>query len=107
MTHLIERKYHAHFLTPKRMTVSLAKASLCRREAREMEKRECAEDDGKGKERREAPNFSLFPSSPTRFAFFDHRIYSINRSITFSPFSARVVRLFCNKTQTCNKARFL
>ena len=60
MTHLIERKYHAHFLTPKRMTVSLAKASLCRREAREMEKRECAEDDGKGKEIREAPTF---PSS--------------------------------------------
>ena len=33
-------------------------------------KRERAGHDGKGKERREAPAFSLFPSSPARFLIF-------------------------------------
>ena len=57
------------FLQPKRMTLSSANASLRRREK---EKREFAEDDGKGKERREVPAFSLFPSSPAPFLFFDY-----------------------------------
>ena len=33
-------------------------------------KRERAENDEKGKQRRDAPAFSLFPSSPTSFLFF-------------------------------------
>ena len=33
--------------------------------------------------------------------------YSRWALIKFSPFSARVTCLFCNKTQRCNKARFL
>ena len=37
-----------------------------------MEKRVCAEDDGKGKERREAPVFSLFLLSLAHFLFVDY-----------------------------------
>jgi len=35
-------------------------------------KRQRMGHDGKGKERREAPAFSLFPSSAARFVFFDY-----------------------------------
>ena len=35
-------------------------------------KRKCAGHNGKGKGRRKVPAFSLFPSSPSRFLFFDY-----------------------------------
>ena len=35
-------------------------------------KRKCAGHNGKGKGRRKAPAFSLFPSSPSRFLFIDY-----------------------------------
>ena len=50
-------------------TLSSAEASLWCREAGEREKKESAGHDGKGKERK---GFSLFPSSPARYLFFDY-----------------------------------
>ena len=60
------------------VALSSAEASLCCREAGDQEKdllergrrkRERAGHDGKGKERREATAFSLFPSFPRAFYF--------------------------------------
>ena len=64
-----------HFLTPKRMTLSSANASLRRREK---EKREFAEDDGKGKREERFPPFLSSHRPPRLFYFLITRIYSIN-----------------------------
>ena len=54
------------------LPLSPAEAALRCREVGGERKRERAGHDGKGKKRREAPAFSLFPSFHARFLFFDY-----------------------------------
>ena len=59
---------NAIVLAGKEMVLSSAEAFLCSREAGEKEKESARGTMGRG---RTAPAFSLFPSSPARFLFFD------------------------------------
>ena len=60
---------NANVLAGKEVVLSSAEAFLCSREAGEKEKESARGTMGRGKT---APAFSLFPSSPTRFLFFDY-----------------------------------
>ena len=53
----------------KEVVLFSAEASLCSREPEEKEKESARGTMGRGKT---APAFSLFPSSPVRFLFFDY-----------------------------------
>ena len=64
--------------------------------------RERAGHDWKEKERREAPAFSLFPSFPARFLFFDYCYFywdTLREHL-------RRRQLFCNKLGERQRARF-
>ena len=85
------------------LPLSPAEAALRCREVGGERKRERAGHDGKGKKRREAPAFSLFPSFPARFLFFDYCYFYWDA--LRGPLRRR--ELFCNKLGESQRARFL